>query len=219
MIRTLTNESGNYYFRAESGNATGSWSYLWNKNSTIGDQSGYVELQYNSDFYNIGEMGWVVDSSTGVPAAGEGYYTRIWEDITSNGAHPGRGVSNGAATDRFAIATYTVGEAGSYSILNSKAADATAPGGNQELRVYVNNTLINSYTVLSGNTIVFFDGSLGNLNIGDKIYVALGPDGDDTDDGVLWDFSITLNGTVIADFWDDFYIDWFCNYFQPNCHR
>ena len=155
------------------------WSYLWNNNGPIGQSSNYTNLQWNGYYYDS-------DGARGVPDSTDLAYGTL----RSTGGHAGRGTNQGQADDRFVIAAYQVSQAGNYRIAQSLASQSGCAFGNgSEVRVYVNNTLIQSLTYGQGSQTTF-NLALGSLNINDTIYVGLGPNGKDGCDTFTWDYSI-----------------------------
>ena len=160
------------------------WSYQWNDSGVIGNAANYSALQWSGASYDG-------DSNNYPDTSGLNY-----GQLHSTGGHAGWGESDGASTDRFVIAGYTVTQSGTYNIINSFIDSNTgcqySNGG--ELHVYVNDTPHTSFTYdkLDNNA---FDATLGNLNAGDTIYVATGPNGTDGCDDFLLDYSIEHAGT------------------------
>lgn len=81
--------------------------------------------------------------------------------------------------DHYAIAAYTVqpGEAGQASIQNSKIT-TTDIKGSGKISIFVNKTLLGS-DAISPNSSSSFDIQLGELQVGDTVYLALGPSDQD----------------------------------------
>ena len=136
------------------------WSYLWN-DGAIGTETNYKPLAYwwgeGASYINSGTY---PDPITGYAAAGH---------IPSGSySHPG-------TTSIYTIAGYRVqsGEAGTGSISNSTIyIPYAASFDGVEVRVYVNDSLINTLAIssVSGS----FDMNLGELAVGDDVYVAWG---------------------------------------------
>jgi hypothetical protein len=170
--------------------ATG-WQYLRNT-GTIGTSANYTPLLWDPT-HNIFDV-----DGMNVPAPG-----LIYTLISSSGGHPGKGTSQGAAFNGYAIAAYTIqpGEAGFVSLVNGsiRGGDPNGAGGASngwDLKIYVGNTQ-------SGPTLVFpwsstaagFSQALGALNVGDTVYVALGPNGVDLFDSALLQFQLNSTQT------------------------
>ncbi|MCI4671722.1 MAG: PQQ-dependent sugar dehydrogenase [Bacteroidia bacterium] len=164
-------------FGAPSGNG---WEYLWNGGGPIGNDANYQSLSWNGTLYD-GD-----GANNGFPDP-----VTFWANLSNVGGHPGRALNQGQATSRFVIAGYTVSTGGDYRITNSELIDANVNcGDGAELRVYVNNTLIQTIAYNNGQNTTF-DMDLGTLTSGDKVYVCLGPkDTGDGCDGFQWDYSI-----------------------------
>lgn len=164
-------------FGAPSGNG---WEYLWNGGGAIGNDANYMSLSWNGALYD----GDGVNNGFPDPVTG-------WANLSNAGGHPGAALGQGQGASRFVIAAYTVGTGGDYRLSDAELTDAnTGCGDGAELRVYVNNTLIQTYLYNNGDNLSF-NLDLGTLFAGDKIYVCLGPkDTNDHCDGFNWDFSV-----------------------------
>ncbi len=157
------------------------WLYLWNNSGPVGQSGNYTPLQWNGSYYDS-------NGEPGLPDASDLAYG----NLRNNGGHPGRGVSRGQTNDRFVIAAYQVDQAGDYRIVQSQVTHKGCSRGNGiEINVYVNDTLLRSQINGQGEQTTF-DQVLGLLDIGDTIYVALGPNGSGTCDLFKWDFMIEV---------------------------
>lgn len=179
--------------------ATG-WDYLWNPTGTVGTSSSYQSLVPNTFstgtwypgsggasamFTNIGNLKF--------NDAGQGDY--IFGRVALTSFHPGRFVTG---TDYRGIIAYTIqpGEAGTVNIVNSSFAKltvATGSGANGvDLDIYVNDTLIGALSKdgFQSLTASDFDGSLGDLVVGDTVYVTIGNNGNDAFDASVVDFQL-----------------------------
>ncbi len=155
------------------------WSYLWNNAGPVGQSSNYIALQWNGNYYDS-------DGVRGLPDASDLAYGTL----RPTGGHAGRGINQGQTTDRFVIAAYQVSQAGDYSIAQSQASQSGCAFGNgSEVRIYVNNTFIQSQSYDQGGQTTF-NAAVGTLSSGDTIYVALGPKGKDGCDSFVWDYEI-----------------------------
>lgn len=102
--------------------------------------------------------------------------------------------------DRFAIVGYTVKLAGYYGINNSFVTQGSASGNGGQLVVYKDiddgdtftNTFSGTYPPAST---LNFNGNVGYLEPGDTIYVGIGPNTTDGNDGFTVDFSIVFKET------------------------
>lgn len=180
-----------------TGQATGDWRYLWNEFDSIGVMSGYRSLIWD------GEYRYDSDGSNIPPDSSEFAYG----NLTEVGGHPGSGLSSGASAARFGITEYTVPAAGTWYIADSYIQQSSCEWSDGiDLSIYVNDDL-KSLTSLNPDQYHDFDQSLGQLVVGDKVYVAVGPGESDGCDGFVWDFSFTREATtpnVIAGYQSDF---------------
>jgi len=173
--------------------ATG-WSYMWNPTGTMGTASTYQSLAANTVatfpgfggaspmFTNVGNLAF--------NATGQGNYRFGRVALTS--FHPGVFATG---TDYRGIIAYTIqaGEAGTVSITNSSFAKlVTTTSNGVDLDIYVNNTLVSALGKDGFNsaTASSFDGSLGNLNVGDTVYITIGNNGDSNNDASVIDFEL-----------------------------
>jgi len=182
----------------QGGGPTAGWQYLWNTGGSIGDPVNYDALNWNGAYYDFDGI------DNGLPDA----YPLGWGNINGNGGHPGRGSAQGESggVDRAVIAAYTVPVDGQYSIGDSFFNRNGGAGNNLSMTVHVNDNapVINATNAAANQS---FDASLGDLNAGDTIYVALGPQTSDGGDSFTWDFSVLLNQSPandVADYRDDF---------------
>lgn len=158
-------------------NPNSGWQYLWNENGEFGTPSGYTAMSFDTWRYR--------PENFDFPYLG------------ATTAHPGSGIDepDSGGINRFAIAAYTVGENGDYSITDSLITRTGAFGDGVEVSVHVNEqAIINSIQVAPTES-ASFDWALGTLIAGDIIYVGVGPDGPGNgsakgNDGTTWDFSI-----------------------------
>ena len=110
--------------------------------------------------------------------------------IAQSSVHPGVAGHDGSP-DRFAIAGYTImaGGAGKVKLAGSFITRKFGIGTVQ-LLVLVNKEEVKRIVVAQSQERVSFDTDLGNLKVGDTVYVAIGPDGDPNSDLCFIDFSI-----------------------------
>ncbi|MEZ6089231.1 MAG: calcium-binding protein [Pirellulaceae bacterium] len=169
------------------------WQYLWNGPSRlwhrgtvdgttnpIGDPANYQPLIYGGPL-----RGYTADGDDVVnnePA--------MWFGLSDTGGHPGRGaIQHGGVNnehDRYVITAFTIPEDGDYKI-----TDSTLTGGSVRLFIHVNSDAPLMNRAGSGA----FDQSLGSLTAGDTVYVAVGPNGSDTADSFVLDYSIVLDNS------------------------
>ncbi|QDT70821.1 Beta-porphyranase A precursor [Planctomycetes bacterium MalM25] len=159
------------------------WQYLWNESGALGTPSNYTAMVQDSWRYR--------------PTTGESF-----PYLGATFAHPGSGVdeADSGGIDRYAIAAFTVSVAGEYSITDSLINRDGANGDGVEVVVHVNSQPVTQLLSLGPASSDNFDSDLGNLSVGDTIYVGIGPDGpgggsSKGNDGVGFDFSITLGET------------------------
>ncbi len=174
------------------------WDYMWNASGAIGDAGNYSSLKAYGSTYNFDGKGKVYRDP---PAR--------YASVHSTGGHPGPGVNQGESwgIDRYPIAAYTVqaGEAGLAEISSSALGVSSTNSAGVELRVYVNNTLVTTFIQPGGSTGTAsgaFNVALGQLAVGDTVYVAMGPNLHDGSDSFSLAYQIhTVTDTASA-FWD-----------------
>jgi hypothetical protein len=163
------------------------WNYLWTSQGKNGLASAYSSLYWSNAAGAYNTTG----GATPVWANGVGHP----DDYLTLGAgvgHPGRPGYN-------VIAAYTIQAddgAGTYRLANAglmKNDSIISPGEDGlTLLVYVNNTLMgNIITAGANGSFVNFDRQLGQLNVGDTIYVMIGAGMNQNYDGFkAFDFTI-----------------------------
>ncbi|MEO0586621.1 MAG: hypothetical protein AAF078_03185 [Planctomycetota bacterium] len=163
---------------------TSGWSYLWNANGNIGNPNNYTPLQASS-------AGYYSADGNAVPSPSPANFLRLGPTF----AHPGLGSSQ---TDRdyFAIAAFTVDVAGYYFIRDS-FIETTADTAGIELVVHINGQPLLLSDLFADRSIGGFDIDLGQLVVGDTIYVAVGPDGASPFDFVSLDFTLARSTFVV----------------------
>ena len=161
----------------QSPNPSAGWAYVWNQNSSFGDQSGYADLEWDTWRYRP-------NASTNFPYLGATF------------AHPGDGTSEGSGVERFAIAAFTVPVDGNYSIVNSSISPSENTVNGVNVAAHISGQSVISLGEFDQTDIdSSFDRTLGFANAGDVIYVALGANESKGADGTSWDFSIVRDGT------------------------
>ncbi|MEM1028674.1 MAG: VCBS domain-containing protein, partial [Planctomycetota bacterium] len=168
----------------QSPNAPAGWQYLWNQNGAFGNAANYSPLTWDAWRYRPGPSNFPY--------------------LFATGAHPGDGTSSGAAQDRFAIAAYTVQETGEYLITDSSITRSGDFGDGVEVAVHTTGTGASQLIQLGPESSGSFNASLGNLQVGDTIYLGVGPDGtgdgsSNANDAVNWDFTISKNQDTTTD--------------------
>jgi hypothetical protein len=171
------------------------WDYLWNPDGVVGISANYQSLTPNTIatwpgfggvspmFTNLGDVAF---NST---SQGNFRFGRIsLTSIHGSGQVPGNG-------DYRAIVAYTIqeGEEGHITIANSSYSKlVTASSNGVDLDIYVNDTLRAALSKDGFNSLTAedFDGSLGNLAVGDTVYVTIGDNNDPNNDAGVIDFQL-----------------------------
>ena len=182
--------------------ATG-WSYLWNPDGVVGVAANYQSLLPNTVatwpgfggvspmFTNVGNVAF-----NHATAQGNFRFGRIaLTSIHPSGQVPGTG-------DYRAIVAYTIqtGEEGHISIANSSYAKLVTTSSNGvDIDIYVNDTLRGALSKNGFNSLTAtdFNGSLGNLAVGDTVYISVGDNNDPNNDAGVIDFQL-VSGPVIG---------------------
>jgi hypothetical protein len=167
------------------------WSYQWNATTAITDPSGYIYLSWSPTANRY--------MSNGLVFPDTGSYCS-YGSFTSTGGHPGKGSTQGASVDRFAIAGYTVKYDGYYGISNSFVTQSSSLGNGGQVVIYTDTDGGGVFTNKFSGTYppastLNFDGNLGYLEVGDTIYVGIGPNTTDGNDGFSMDYSIVFKET------------------------
>jgi hypothetical protein len=178
------------------------WNYLWNPDGVVGVAANYQSLLPNTVttwpgfggvspmFTNLGDVAF---NST---AQGNFRFGRIsLTSIHGSGQVPGTG-------DYRAIVAYTIqaGEEGHITIANSSYAKLVATASNGvDIDIYVNDTLRGALSKDGFNSLTAtdFNGSLGNLAVGDTVYITVGDNNDPNNDAGVIDFQL-VSGPVIG---------------------
>ena len=171
----------------QPGTVPAGWQYLWNATGAIDDPANYLPLEADGSE-------WDTDASNpGRPDPVPGNNLHL----SATGGHPGNG-----SPDRYAIAAFTVSEAGLYRIENSFLTMAsTSQGGSAdgvEVRVQVNRRPATLSKVALALETIRFDLQLGYLDTGDTIYVAFGENGTHIRDAFNMDFTITMTPSPVV---------------------
>ena len=169
------------------------WSYLWNNSGEIGNPANYTALLPNSSgFYTSGGT----DTLPAPDPAGVINFNFV---IGIPGGHPGPGTTQGASggIERYAIATFTLASSDLVAIHNSSIITTNPNSGGStdglNIKVFINNSAtpaISTATPPGVGSTATFDGFLGALNAGDKIYVAVGSRGEDLFDSFRLGYDI-----------------------------
>jgi fibronectin-binding autotransporter adhesin len=174
------------------------WTYRTNSLGAIGNSANYTNMT------SIPAGTLYTNTGGTLPTTGGSFAS-----LHANGGHTGLGTAQGAAQDRYVIAAYTIQAAdvtdflstSNFQLVNSSINDTDLGGTALDLRVYVNNLLKGSAVTLPGNTasVSTFNRALGNLVVGDTIFVAVGPAGNHGNDSFgMFDFTIQFEGILPA---------------------
>ena len=149
--------------------ATG-WKYAWNPTGALGNAAAFTPLLWS----NVAQAYNTTGAATPVPAS----KTHIddYLSLTATGGHPGR-------PKYLPIAGYTIQAddgAGLYRLADSsiRKIDSLLSSSEDGLQVlvYVNNTLFGSaQSVSTSGQLASFNRELGQLNVGDTIWVMVDP--------------------------------------------
>ncbi|MCY3018716.1 MAG: protein kinase [Planctomycetota bacterium] len=159
------------------------WRYMCNTRGPIGSAANYQDLVWNQT-----RRGYCAHTQTYPVGDQPG-----WVSLLADGGHPGRGADKGGGCDRYAIAAYTIGAGKDGKVtISGTISRPSADDGTVELRVYVNDRFRDTLKAAGGGKPREISVSLGALNVGDTIYIAVGPDRDDGSDAFHWDFALRL---------------------------
>eukprot|EP00730_Choanoeca_flexa_P004896 TRINITY_DN11833_c0_g1_i13.p1 TRINITY_DN11833_c0_g1~~TRINITY_DN11833_c0_g1_i13.p1 ORF type:complete len:688 (+),score=130.43 TRINITY_DN11833_c0_g1_i13:2102-4165(+) len=164
------------------------WAYMWNKNGVVGNSSNYARLLWNQ-----ANALWSITGADPGTTSGDMVQGPLLT-IKNGSMHPGR-PANGQSIghDRYAIVRCTIDQAGMYSIRNSQIDLEDEKGDGNRLRVYVNDRPVLSRHFDASSTVDFrasFDVFLGQLQVDDQVYVAIGAEKNSNSDQVQIDFEL-----------------------------
>ncbi|MEM7783484.1 MAG: hypothetical protein AAF623_09050, partial [Planctomycetota bacterium] len=196
IVRDTSLEQTVGSFRSDFGQTGGDyrWNYYWNAptdwsagnspgnpfSGGIGNSDSYLPLVANNEVYTADGD---IDGFNSDPD----YFLRL----TDIGGHPGNGFNSDFFQDRFTIIGYTVETSGLYAIDNSYLYVGPRSNDGVELFIHVDQGENLSPTrFVSGGEVKDFDTSLGYLQKGDTIYVAVGANSNHTFDAYQIDFSV-----------------------------
>ncbi|BBO31912.1 hypothetical protein [Lacipirellula parvula] len=153
----------------KTGGPAAGWKYQWSSSGKLGDASKFSDLKWSSIAGAYNTTGAATTSFNG-KARGDDYLT-----LGLDAGHPGR-------AGFYTIAGYTLQAddgGGVYRLTGGTLSkgDASKIGDEDglELMVFVNNTLIGSIeSILTDGSIKSFVRDLGQLVVGDTIYVMIG---------------------------------------------
>ncbi|MES2593742.1 MAG: hypothetical protein V4662_00315 [Verrucomicrobiota bacterium] len=171
-----------------------SWSYWWNASGPVTNPDNFRALNWS-----IVSPGYMLNGLA-YPATGTDCN---YGKLHSTGGHPGKGSTQQVAgsPDRFVLAAYTVKLAGYYGVNSSFVTVGAAVGNGLALQVYKDTaggtTFTNTFTgTCAPAATLNFNHNVGQLQVGDIIYIGVGPNTTDGSDGFSLDYSIVFNPTA-----------------------
>jgi len=170
------------------------WKYYWNKpdNWQAGSNPGDLS---SGAIGNVSSYTPLVSAGTMLSADGDLDGKNSSPDtfirLNESGGHPGAFGTN-TSLDRYIISAYTASAPGNYYILNSSLNFPNPKGNGVRVYIHVNSKEADLNKNLVGSEDMSFDVSLGNLDVGDVIYVAVGANGNTAYDGFKWNFDISI---------------------------
>jgi hypothetical protein len=179
-IRSIANYRADYQANAPKED----WLYGWNANGVVTNADSFRSMNW----FSTGNR--YTDKGLAFPESSSELHFGTLDGL--NG-HPGQGVNQGAAHDRFAMVGYRVKWPGKYVAFGSATVGGSSTG--IETRVLAqtgaNNALAPLATVI-GTGAVPIDNSLAvaTLAVGDILWVAIGPNGHANFDGFALDYEI-----------------------------
>jgi hypothetical protein len=157
-----------YHSDFQPGTPADGWTYAWNPNGKVKDPAKFAALMWSQQegVYNT------TGAATQTPA-GKKTHKDDYLSLSSTGGHPGK-------PKYHSIAGYTIQEedgAGEYRLVDSSISktDSVTEKKEDGLRVSIfrNNALLGSQNVSTSGAPASFDRALGNLNVGDTIWVMI----------------------------------------------
>ncbi len=154
----------------QGGGPAAGWKYAWNSNGTLGNAASFSSLLWSDSAQAYNTTG----AATTVP--GSTSHNDDFLQLGANWSHPGK-------PKYMPIAGYTIQEedgAGLYRLIDSAIQKTDGTTSSKEdglgVLVYLNNTLLGSATSVSTNGLLAsFNRDLGQLNVGDTIWVMIDP--------------------------------------------
>jgi hypothetical protein len=154
----------------QSGGPAAGWSYAWNPTGQLGNSGAFAPLLWSDVAHGYNTTG----AATTVP--GSTAHNDDFLMLTATGGHPGQ-------PNYLPIAGYTIQDddgAGLYRLANSSIAKAdTILSTNEdglEVLVYKNDALLGTAQGVTSSGLAFgFDRELGELEVGDTIWVMVSP--------------------------------------------
>jgi MYXO-CTERM domain-containing protein len=177
----------------QGGAPAAGWNYLWNPSGKTSPAAGFVPLKWSNVAGAYNTTGGATRSWSGGAGHPDDYLS-----LAAWGGHPGQPGYN-------AIASYTIQPddgAGLYRLADAtirKADGTTSPGEDGlNLLVYVNNYQSGAIQqVPTSGSLVSFDRTLGQLGVGDTVYVMASAAGNQTYDSFLG-FDFTLQKSILS---------------------
>jgi hypothetical protein len=183
----------------QTGNPAHGWTYAWNPNGNLGDSAAFAPLYWSDEAYGYNTTG----GATTVPGRKKKKQRNHNDDylvLNAAGGHPGR-------PGYVPIAGYTIqaedGE-GFYRLSETSIAkaDSVLSSGEDglEVMVYVNDAAsgLSQFVSTNGESSTF-DRELGQLDVGDTVWVMVSPFGNHAYDAFTdFDFSIQKSVPAMA---------------------
>ncbi|MCI0335141.1 MAG: hypothetical protein L0228_18180 [Planctomycetes bacterium] len=179
---------GGFQSDFQSGAPADGWTYAWNPKGKIGKSSGYVALQWSASELAYNTTG----AATQLPGTKSKSHHDDYLFLSADGGHPGN-------KKYLPMAGYTIQDddgAGYYRIADSSIYMTNSSLIPKEdglgVLVYVNDRVIGPSQAVSANGwLANFDRELGQLSVGDTIWVMIDPLKNQYDDSFRgFDFAI-----------------------------
>jgi hypothetical protein len=147
------------------------WTYAWNSNGQVGNSAVFTPLQWSDSANAYNTTGGATTSPTKSTTHNDDYL-----QIAAAWGHPGK-------PKYMPVAGYTIQEEdgeGLYRLIDSSISKMDGTKSSKEdglgILVYLNNTLMGTSTsVLTDGSTANFNRDLGELNVGDTIWVMIDP--------------------------------------------
>lgn len=159
-------------FRSDfkTGSPADGWRYAWNPTGKLGNSASFAPLVWSSTVQGYNTTGGANMVPNGTTHKDD------YLHLTAEGGHPGK-------PTYFPFAGYTIQAedgAGEYRLVDSSIRKSDGITNSKEdglqVRVYVNDTLVGpGQAVTTTGQLAAFDRSLGQLNIGDTVWVMVDP--------------------------------------------
>jgi hypothetical protein len=158
----------------QSGAPASGWKYTWNPTGKLGNSNGFSPLKWSTAAQAYNTIGDVV--ITGKKKKKKKASASNSLVLQASGGHPGK-------SNFLPIVGYTIQPedgAGLYRLMNSSIAKTDGIQSKKEdglgVFVYMNNTSMGPTQLVSTNGLISsFDRDLGQLNVGDTIWVMVNP--------------------------------------------